>query len=67
MEGSGLPGEEFWFCFRARKVLGLLARSFDSASWRGRFWGSWCRSSGSGSIHNDDDDDDDILSGYEVS
>ena len=36
---NGLKG--FWFCFLARKVLGLLARSSGSASWQGRFWGSW--------------------------
>ena len=43
VEGSGAPGEEFWFCFLTWKVLGLLARSSGSASWRGRFWGSWRR------------------------
>ena len=36
---DGLKG--FWFCFLARKVLGLLARSSGSASGQGRFWGSW--------------------------
>ena len=34
---DGLKG--FWFCFLARKVLGLLARSSGSTS--------WCRRSGS--------------------